>query len=171
MWACSLGKCCEQCPMVAVGLWCMGRHKLWTMNTIAFYQWQFECIEILWQDHEAHCRDIHPPWYHLMFQQDNTQTHVARILKAENVPVLPWPAYSPDMSPIEHVWDALDLRVLSIDRNIARHCRGVGQHCTGHNQQPNQLYKKEMCCVAWGKWWSHQKTRYWLILWYTPLTF
>jgi hypothetical protein len=29
-------------------------------------------------------------------------------LEAENVPVLPWPAYSPDMSPIEHVWDALD---------------------------------------------------------------
>uniref|UniRef100_A0AAZ3P5A2 Tc1-like transposase DDE domain-containing protein n=1 Tax=Oncorhynchus tshawytscha TaxID=74940 RepID=A0AAZ3P5A2_ONCTS len=47
-----------------------------------------------------------------MFQHDNTQPHVARIctqfLEAENVPVLPWPAYSPDMSLIEHVWDALD---------------------------------------------------------------
>ncbi|KAK7915359.1 hypothetical protein WMY93_011120 [Mugilogobius chulae] len=29
----------------------------------------------------------------------------------ENVPVLAWPAYSPDMSPIEHVWDVLDLRI------------------------------------------------------------
>ena len=27
------------------------------------------------------------------------------------MPVLPWRAYSPDVSPIEHVWDALDLRV------------------------------------------------------------
>ena len=27
------------------------------------------------------------------------------------VPVLPWPAHSLDMSPIEHVWDALDWRV------------------------------------------------------------
>ena len=35
----------------------------------------------------------------------------AQFLDAENVPVLPWPAYSPDMSPIEHVWDALDQRV------------------------------------------------------------
>ena len=26
----------------------------------------------------------------------------------ENVTVLPWPAYSPGMSPIEYVWDALD---------------------------------------------------------------
>ena len=50
-----------------------------------------------------------------MFQHDNTQPRVARIftqfLKAESVPVLPWPAYSQDMSPIEHVWDALDQRV------------------------------------------------------------
>ena len=28
--------------------------------------------------------------------------------KAENVLVLPLPTYSPSMSPIEHVWDALD---------------------------------------------------------------
>ncbi len=36
------------------------------------------------------------------------------------------------------------------------HWRGVDQHSTGHNQQPDQLYAKEMCCTAWGKWWSHQ---------------
>uniref|UniRef100_A0A4W5QSD4 Activated leukocyte cell adhesion molecule b n=1 Tax=Hucho hucho TaxID=62062 RepID=A0A4W5QSD4_9TELE len=45
-----------------------------------------------------------------MFQHD-----VARIctqfLEAENVPVFPWPAYSLDMSPIEHVWDVLNRRV------------------------------------------------------------
>ena len=27
------------------------------------------------------------------------------------IPVLLWPVYSPDMSPIEQVWDALDRRV------------------------------------------------------------
>ena len=46
--------------------------------------------------------------HHLMFNRDNARPHVARIctqfMEAENVPVLPWPAYSPDMSPIEHVW-------------------------------------------------------------------
>jgi hypothetical protein len=50
-----------------------------------------------------------------MFQHDNAQPHVKRIctqfLEAENVPVLPWPARTPDMSPIDHVWDALDQRV------------------------------------------------------------
>ncbi len=53
--------------------------------------------------------------HHLMLQHDNAQPHVARIctqfLEAENIPVLAWPAYSPDMSPIEHVWDALDQRI------------------------------------------------------------
>ena len=47
-----------------------------------------------------------------MFQHDNARPHVTRtytqFLEAENVPVLPWPAYSPDMLPIEHVWNALD---------------------------------------------------------------
>ncbi len=45
---------------------------------------------------------------HLMLQHDNARPHVARIctqfLEAENIP-------SPDMSPIEHVWDALDRRI------------------------------------------------------------
>ena len=37
------------------------------------------------------------------------------------------------------------------------HWRGVDQHSTGHNQQPDQLCVKEM----WDKCWSH---RYWLVL-------
>ncbi len=53
--------------------------------------------------------------HHLMLQHDNARPHVARIctqfLEAENIPVLAWPAYSPDTSPIEHVWDALDRRI------------------------------------------------------------
>ncbi|KAL1282476.1 hypothetical protein QQF64_001279, partial [Cirrhinus molitorella] len=44
--------------------------------------------------------------HHLMLQHDNAQPHVARIctqfLEAENIPGLAWPAYSLDMSPIEH---------------------------------------------------------------------
>jgi len=63
-------------------------------------------------------RPIVVPYIHdhlLMLQDDNARPHVARIctqfLEAENISVLAWPAYSPDMSPIEHVWDALDWRI------------------------------------------------------------
>uniref|UniRef100_A0AAZ3PD04 Tc1-like transposase DDE domain-containing protein n=1 Tax=Oncorhynchus tshawytscha TaxID=74940 RepID=A0AAZ3PD04_ONCTS len=52
--------------------------------------------------------------HHLMFLHDNARPHVTRIctqfLEAENVSV-PWPAYSPDMSTIEHVLHTLDRRV------------------------------------------------------------
>ena len=42
---------------------------------------------------------------------DNVRPHVARIcrqfLNRNNVNVLPWHAVSPDMNPIEHIWDYL----------------------------------------------------------------
>ncbi len=57
--------------------------------------------------------------HYFMLQHDNARPHVARIctqfLEAEKIPVLAWPAYSPDMSLIEHVWDALD-------QYIRQHC-------------------------------------------------
>ncbi|GFU88942.1 transposable element Tc1 transposase [Trichonephila clavipes] len=49
-----------------------------------------------------------------IFQQDNACSHVARNVRdffsAQHMKLLPWPDYSPDMSPIEHVWDLLGRR-------------------------------------------------------------
>ncbi|GFV36574.1 transposable element Tc1 transposase [Trichonephila clavipes] len=61
-----------------------------------------------------------------VFQQNNARPHVAKTVKSyldsQQVQLLPWPAYLPDMSPIEHVWVivggrlARDLRpVVSMD--------------------------------------------------------
>ncbi len=95
--------------------------------------------------------------HHLMLQHDNARLHVARIctqfLEDENIPVLAWPAYPPDMSPIEHVWDALDRRIrqrVPVPANIQQLRTAIEeeQHPTDHNQQPDQLYAKEMCCTA-----------------------
>ena len=47
--------------------------------------------------------------------RDNARPHVARIcqqfLNRNNVNILPWPAVSPDMNPIEHIWDYLGRKV------------------------------------------------------------
>lgn len=49
------------------------------------------------------------------YQHDNAPPHTARVtrqlLQQSNVDVLPWPALSPDMSPIEHVWAELKTRI------------------------------------------------------------
>jgi len=49
-----------------------------------------------------------------ILQQDNATPHTCHVsrafLRQNNVQVLYWPARSPELSPIEHVWDVLGRR-------------------------------------------------------------
>ncbi len=102
--------------------------------------------------------------HHLMLQHDNARPHAARIctqfLEAENIPVLAWPAYSPDMSPIEHVWDALNRRIrqrVPVPANIQQLRTSIEEEWF-HRSQLTTCWSLcwPMCCTAWGKWWSLQ---------------
>ena len=52
-----------------------------------------------------------------IFQEDNAPIHTAKIAKKwkedNNITSLPWPAQSPDLNPIENLWNELDKKVRS----------------------------------------------------------
>ena len=71
-----------------------------------------------------------------IFQHDNERPHVVKTIgnfcSVQHWRFLPWPAYSPDMSPIEHVWHlvgrrlARDLRPAALNTNFCCACKQCG---------------------------------------------
>ena len=112
----------------------------------------------------------------IMFKHDNARPHVTRIytqfLQAENVPVLPWPVYH-DISPIEHVWDALDRRVqqrVPVPANIQKLCIDIEEEWDNISQATiisliNSMWRR--CVTLHDANVGH--TRYGLVFWSTLL--
>ncbi len=146
----------------------MGRRMLWAMNTGAFYWWHWHAQRY----RDEILRPIVVPFihgHHLMLQHDNAQctdvccndlytvpgswkhpsSYMASILTGQ---VTHWACLGCSGS----VYTTACSSSCQHPATSHSHWRGVDQHYTGHNQQPYQLYVKEMCCTVWGKWWSHQ---------------
>ena len=59
----------------------------------------------------------------VLFQQDNARPHMAAATQLALRGVqLPWLARTPDLSPVEHVWDMMK-QDLSFSRVCHKHCR------------------------------------------------
>ncbi|GFY30953.1 transposable element Tc1 transposase [Trichonephila clavipes] len=67
-----------------------------------------------------------------LFMADNARLHRANIvnecLQSEHIIRMDWPAYSPDLNPIEHVWDMLGRR-MAARQSLPPVYRNFGGHC------------------------------------------
>jgi hypothetical protein len=105
-----------------------------------------------------------------VYQQDNARPHMARIsvdfLHNANIRVMPGPALSPDLAPIEHVWDELGRRVYSRP-NKPTTVDGLRRALTGEwNNMPQTVIQniilsmRRRCTACINARGGH--TRYWL---------
>lgn len=86
------------------------------------------------------------PQVDYIYQDDNARPHRARIvtdLKTQhNIESLDWPSVSPDLNPIEHVWDAIGRRISQRNQPVAN-IRELRQAVVDEwNNLPMQFFRK-----------------------------
>ncbi|GFV38483.1 transposable element Tcb2 transposase [Trichonephila clavipes] len=85
--------------------WCQAR-SMWNVTDWKKVMFSDESRFVLGKD-DNRVREWRRP--EAIFQQDNARPHTARVAQdlKRHFQILPWPARSPDLSPVEHVWDQL----------------------------------------------------------------
>lgn len=105
----------------SVMVWgCITEHGVGRLCHIEGIMRAQEYIEILKDSLLPTIHNTGQPQEVFIFQQDNDRKHTSRLatawIKDAGLKTLPWPAQSPDMSIIEHVWDHLDCKVRARDQ-------------------------------------------------------
>ena len=91
----------------------------------------------------------------LIFQHDNDPKHTAVTvkdwLKGKRIETLKWPPFSPDLNPIEHMWDELERRMKKhhpknkeeLKKALLQEWNGIGTDVTQKlvDSVPNRLYE------------------------------
>lgn len=86
-----------------------------------------------------------------ILMQDNARCHTANVVRAyfseETIDVMDWPARSPDLNPIEHVWDMIYRRISHRDnppRNVQELANAVVEVWNNLPQQQIQTLVQSM---------------------------
>ncbi|GFX01183.1 transposable element Tcb1 transposase [Trichonephila clavipes] len=93
----------------------------------------------------------------VIFHQDNVRPHTARVAQdfLRHFQTLPWPARSPDLSPVEHVWDQLKRQMPSCHsvHDLKLAVQDLWAHLPQDNIRCNQLnagpYGGMYCSWRW----------------------
>lgn len=95
-----------------------------------------------------------------ILMDDNARPHRAKIvadyLESEDIQRMEWPAYSPDLNPIEHVWDALGRKIAELQpppRTLQELARTLQEQWTllPHiliDNLINSMNNRCKCCVS-----------------------
>ncbi|UYV76784.1 hypothetical protein LAZ67_14002012 [Cordylochernes scorpioides] len=103
-----------------------------------------------------------------LYQQDNARPHTARISQQalQDVQMLPWPPYSPDLSPIEHVWDIIGRRLHALPQPrsedelwqmVEREWRAIPQDAI--RTLIGSLPRRVAACIAVRERWNRKERR------------